>query len=103
MSALRLRHWWWCDLKSPRCFKKQDIGKTKKMGLRFKVLDLWALGALPRGGQDIEDSLGEPRAQLRPQPQKGSNKKFTKKIYIKIPDLVLRPTAAPSVAGRNRR
>ena len=67
-------------------FKKNSISGNQKSGLRFKVLDLWALGALPRGGQDIEDSLGEPRAQLRPQPQKGS-KGILLKQKIKMPDL----------------
>ena len=84
-----------------QCFKKQDIGKTKKKAqpdLKWQTPQ--ASQASPNGGKDIENSLGEPRAELRPRPQKGSNNQFTKKNPLNILDLVHSQTAG-AVADKN--
>ena len=57
---------------------KKIWGKLKKMGVRFIVVDPAAEPAKTHGGQDIDKSLREPRAELQPQLRKGSNKQFTK-------------------------
>ena len=69
------------DLKSPRCFRKKDILKTNKL---IKDLFRWTPPSSPAstdGEQDTKKSLTEPRAELRPQPRRWSNKPFTKKKY----------------------
>ena len=53
------------DYKSPRCFKKQDMGKTKKNEPDLKWWTPQAAQAKPHRGKDIENSLSMPRAELR--------------------------------------
>ena len=53
---------------------KENMGKTKKK--TEPDIKLWTT-ASPHEGQDIKKSFSQPRAELRPQPQKGSNMQFT--------------------------
>ena len=71
------------------------MGKTKKAKPYLKWLTPQAAQAKPHGGQDIENSLSEPHAELLPRPQKGSNKQF---FFFKIPDLVHRQKLPPDGA-----
>ena len=90
------------DLKSPRCFRKKDIIKTKKS---IKDLFRWTPPSSPAstdGEQDTKKSLTEPRAELRPRPRSWSNKPFTKIKYSKILDFAQRP-APPAAGTENRR
>ena len=66
------------------------------------MVDPAAKPAKTQGGQDINNSISEPHAELRPRPWKGSKKKNTKVFFLKVPVLVHRPTAA-AVAGGNCR
>ena len=57
------------------------MGNTKKNEPDLEWWTPQAAQAKPHGGQDIENSLSEPRMEMWPRPQKGSNKQFTiKKI-----------------------
>ena len=61
------------------------------------VVDPQVAKAKPHMGQDNENSLIEPRAQLLPQLPKSLIRILVKVILFKVPDLVHRPIAAKIV------
>ena len=56
--------------------------KTKKADPHLKWWTPQALQASPHGGQDIENSLSETRAELRQWPRKESYNPFIKKKFF---------------------
>ena len=60
------------------------MGTTKFCLPDTKLWTPQASLASPNGGQDIENFLSEPCAELRPRPLKGSNKQFTKSFCFKF-------------------
>ena len=67
---------------------KQDMGNTKKLSHYM-------------GGKLQNNKSGYTLAELWPRPREGSNKQFHL-CFLKIPDLVQRPTAAMGASENHR-
>ena len=87
-------------LKCPWSWNKKIPGKTNK--LSWLVEDHLFSPSVHSWAKKKKKSIRKPHTKVWPRLPKLSSKQFTSSLFLKVPDLVHRPTMA-LIVGRNRR